>query len=142
MDDAFRDALATAVVLVEQLDTDGLLAALAGHAGSGFGADWAVIVDLDRAVPLAGTGAHPAAAWLAAFLAGSRSSERVAAGECGPDDVAWATLPTAELALVVGRRGRPFRARERRQLAALARIADCRWVELSARAGVGRPSSP
>jgi hypothetical protein len=31
---------------------------------------------------------------------------------------------------VLGRRGRPFRARERRQLAAVARIVDQRWVEL------------
>ncbi|MDP9070139.1 MAG: hypothetical protein M3N68_02395, partial [Actinomycetota bacterium] len=66
----------------------------------------------------------------------------VAAGECGPDDVAWAALPTPDLALVLGRRGRPFRARERRQLAALARIADCRWVQLSARASTVGSSGP
>jgi hypothetical protein len=48
----------------------------------------------------------------------------------GPDDVAWAALASADLAVVLGRDGRPFRARERRQLAALARIADRRWAEL------------
>ena len=133
-DDASRDALAAAVVLIEQLSVDGLLSALAQQAGPGFGADWAVVVDLDGPVPLASAGVPPPVAWLGAFLAGSRTSERVAAGECGPDDVAWAPLPTPDLALVLVRRGRPFRARERRHLAALARIADCRWSELSARA--------
>jgi hypothetical protein len=33
--------------------------------------------------------------------------------------------------LLIGRSGRPLRARERRQATALARIADTRWVELS-----------
>jgi predicted phosphoadenosine phosphosulfate sulfurtransferase len=42
-------------------------------------------------------------------------------------------LDTASLVLVVGRRGRPFRARERQQLNALARIANHRWVELVTR---------
>ena len=140
VNDTGRDALAAAVVLVDQASVDGLLSALAQHAGSGFGADWAAVVGLDGPAPLASAGVPPPAAWLDAFLAGSRSSERVAAGESGPDDVAWAALPTPELALVLGRRGRPFRARERRQLAALAHIADCRWTELTARAGaVGSP---
>ena len=135
VDDASRDALATAVVLVEQGTGQGLLSALAHHAGRGFGADWAVVVDAEGAATMAAEGVPPPAAWLGAFLVGSRSSERVASGECGPDDVAWARLPTPDMALVLGRRGRPFRARERRQLAALARIAECRWVELVARAG-------
>jgi hypothetical protein len=137
VDDASKDALAAAVVLVEQGTVDGLLAVLAQHAGGCFGADWAVVVDVDGSVALASAGAPPPAAWLGAFLAGSRSSERVASGECGPDDMAWATLPTPDLALLLGRRGRPFRSRERRQLAALARIAECRWLDLTARAGAG-----
>jgi hypothetical protein len=48
----------------------------------------------------------------------------------GPDDVAWAPLPAAGLALVAGRIGTPFRARERRQVCALARIVDTRFREL------------
>jgi hypothetical protein len=66
-------------------------------------------------------------------VAGSRTSAAVAAGECGPDDVAWAALADASIALVLGRRGRPFRARERRQLGALARIVDARLTELAIR---------
>jgi hypothetical protein len=51
-------------------------------------------------------------------------------------DIAWAGLEVSGLALLVGRSGRPFRARERRQLATLSRIADHRWRELVARDGI------
>jgi hypothetical protein len=51
-------------------------------------------------------------------------------GEQGPDDVAWAPLPAAGRALVLGRKGRPLRTRERHQLAALARIADHRLRQI------------
>ena len=62
---------------------------------------------------------------------GSRSSDVLTAGEGGPDDLAWSSLPEGGLTLVVGHHGRPFRARERRQLAALVRIAGQRWIEVS-----------
>jgi hypothetical protein len=78
----------------------------------------------------AASGDAPPLAWLAAFVAGTQTSALVAAGECGPDDVASALLPKAGLVVVLGRKGRPFRSRERRQLAALARIADRRVSEL------------
>ena len=51
-------------------------------------------------------------------------------GEAGPDDVVWSPLPSAGLALVVGRDGTAYRARERRQVAALARIVDTRLREI------------
>jgi hypothetical protein len=80
--------------------------------------------------------------WLSAFVEGSRSSARVADAAAGPVDVAWAPLPSAGLSLVLGRSGRPIRARERRQIAALARIADTRWVEVVVRESRRRhPSS-
>ena len=63
-------------------------------------------------------------------MEGSRSSARVASGETGPDDVVWSPLPSARLALVVGRDGTAYRARERRQVAALARIVDTRLREI------------
>ena len=125
------DALETAALLVEQLDGDGLLLTLATHARHDFEADWGVVIDTTTEVALAAVGSPPPAPWLAAFVNGSKSSVRVAAGECGPDDVAWASVQSAELAVIVGRRGRPFRARERRQLAALARVASSRWAEIT-----------
>ena len=140
--DALRDprldALETAAMLVGAVTGEELLASLVSHAQQDFAADWATVVDLAGTGVRASTGPAPSAAWLAAFLEGSRSSARVAAGETGPDDVAWAPLPSARLNLVVGRSGRPLRARERRQVAALARIADTRWAEVGVRAaGVG-----
>jgi hypothetical protein len=127
------DALETAAVLVEQHTAEGLLGSLVAHAQIDFEAVWAVILDNDGVVQ-ATMGFPPSTAWLGAFVAGSRSSHLVVAGESGPDDVAWTSLVAADLALVLGRSGRPFRARERRQLSALARIADSRWTEVVMRA--------
>lgn len=135
------DALETAAVLVEQATVEDLLGSLVSHAAQDFDASWATVVDLDGPVPLASVGSPPPAAWLGAFVAGSRSSMRVASGEAGPDDTAWAVLAAADLSVVLGRNGRPFRARERRQLTALARIADRRWAELVLRsARIAHPS--
>jgi hypothetical protein len=128
------DALETAWVLVDQDSVSDLLERLVLHAVRDFNADWAAIVDLDSPLPVTTVGLVPPAEWLAAFVAGSRASVLLAGGGGGPDDVAWAELVTASQVMVLGRRGRPFRARERLQLAALARIADHRWVELKARA--------
>ena len=47
----------------------------------------------------------PTAGWLSAFVTGSQRRRQVAAGDAGPDDVVWAPLPAAGLALVVGRDG-------------------------------------
>jgi len=133
MYDARLDALETAALLVAATTPAELLGVLVSHAGSDFGSEWVAAVDLDDRVLLASQGAPPPPPWLAAFVAGSRTSAPVAAGECGPDDVAWAALADASIALVLGRRGRPFRARERRQLGALVRIVDARLAELALR---------
>ena len=136
--DARLAALEAAALLVEEQSADGLLSTLTAHACQDFEGEWAAVVGRESAEHLAAVGEPPPAAWLGAFVEGSRSSEMVAAGECGPDDVAWTTLADGALSLVVGRKGRPFRARERRQLAALARIADRRWAEVGAGAPLSR----
>src|SRR5438270_11964583 len=102
------DALETAALLVEQSDIDGLLLTLATHARHDFEADWGVVINPVSAIPLAAVGSPPPTAWLAAFVTGSKSSVRVAAGECGPDDVAWAAAGNADLAVVVCRRGAAY----------------------------------
>lgn len=129
--DARSHSLETAAALVEQRSVEGLLAVLAHHVGHDFDADWAVLVGVDGAEPLTDGGAVPPASWLRAFVAGSGASAHLTAGEAGPDDVAWAELPAVGRTLVLGREGRPLRARERRQLLALARIAGARWAELA-----------
>ena len=128
------DALETAAVLVEQTGVVDLLEVLADEAQRDFASDWAAVVDLDGGNVLLSTGEPPEPVWLAAFLAGSTSSTTAANGDAGPEDVAFAVLPATGIALVLGRDGKTFRARERRQLLALARVAGHRWAELSSKA--------
>ena len=106
------------------------------------------VTDLDGQGTADGTlvasGDAPNRGWLEAFLAGSRVAEG-AAGRggrgSGAADVVWAPLPQAGLALVLGREGMPYRARERRQVAALARVVDTRLRELRrARSWTRHPS--
>jgi hypothetical protein len=87
-----------------------------------FDADWATVLDGDQVVAAAGT--PPDGPMLAALAAGTAASPAVASGEAGPDDLATARFPVTNAVLLVGRDGHPFRRRERRQLIALARIAD------------------
>jgi hypothetical protein len=133
MSDPRLDALETAAVLVEQQDVTLLLDGLAFRVRNDFQAEWAAVVDLEARMPVVTIGAAPPGPWLGAFVAGSQASVSPSSDLGGPDDVAWAELESASLVLVLGRRGRPFRARERRQLSAVARIANARWLELVAR---------
>jgi hypothetical protein len=131
------DALETAAVLVQQTHVVDLLEALTGEAQRDFAADWAAVVALEDGSArsncriLVSTGEPPEPGWLAAFLAGSSSSTTAANGDAGPEDVAFAMFPSGDIALVLGREGKTFRARERRQLLALAKVAGYRWTELT-----------
>jgi hypothetical protein len=124
------DALETVAMLVGATGRDELVQAVVEHAQRAIGAEWSAVVQLDDGVVLAQEGPVPPPAWLVAFVEGSRSSARVRSGECGPDDVVWSPLPSVGLALVVGRDGTAYRARERRHVAALARIVDTRLREI------------
>ena len=147
--DARLDALETAEVLVRATSVDEVCESLVAHAARDFEAQWCVLSGLDADESSVSIGAPPAPAWLRAFVAGSRysvdtalvdgSGEQGLSGKEGPDDVAWAPLPAADRALVLGRKGRPLRTRERRQLAALARIADHRWRQIE---GAGYATQP
>lgn len=132
------DALETAALIVGSGSYRELLSSLVTHARQDLAAEWAVVIDLDEQVLRASHGAPPPPSWLAAFVAGSETSAAVCSGECGPDDVAWASLGTSRMALLLGRQGRPFRARERHQLAALCRIAQYVMANL----GVDRATLP
>jgi hypothetical protein len=129
------DALETAASLVSQIAVEPLLRSLAHSSVRDFQSDWASIVEPDLPDHVVSVGPAPPGPWLRAFLAGSRASVAPRPGGSAPDDVAWADMDAAGLVLILGRQGRPFRVRERRQLTALARIVDNRWAELTARAG-------
>ena len=141
------DALEAAAQLVGADDVDELLDAVVGHAGRVVGAAWVAVVELDGPegeAALVTTDDAPSGAWLEAFLAGSRAAEGAGGGRrhgYGAGDVVWAPLPHSGLALVLGREGMPYRARERRQVAALARVVDTRLRELRrARSRTRHPS--
>lgn len=131
--DPRADALELAAMLVGAGGVSSLLDAVVTHGRRLLGGDWASIVRVDGGEVCASDGDAPAGRWLVAFVAGSRTSARVARGESGPEDVVWAPLPATSLAFVVGRHGSAFRARERRQASALARIADSRLQDFSRR---------
>ena len=135
------DALETAAILVGAQDQDELVESLVAHAKRVIGAHWAAVVALEEGAVVAAEGPIPATGWLLAFVAGSQESARVTGGAAGADDLVWTPLPAAGLALVLGRDGTAYRARERRQVAALGRIVDTRLRELArVRARVNHPS--
>ncbi len=145
--DARAHSLETAAALVEQGSVQDLLDLLVRHVRQDYDADWVVVVGADAAEALASAeavaegGDVPPASWLRAFVVGSGASAQLNAADCGPDDVAWAELPAVGRTLVLGREGRPLRARERRQLLALARIAGARWSELASANGHLAPAA-
>ena len=142
------DALEAAAQLVGADDVDELLEAVVGHAARVVGATWVAVTDLEGQGEGAGTlvasDDAPSRRWLLAFLAGSRAAEgdgSPGSRGSGAGDVVWAPLPHSGLALVLGRESMPYRARERRQVAALARVVDTRLRELRrARSRTRHPS--
>lgn len=128
------DALDTAAMIVGAGDRPDLLDALVTHGRRHLGGTWAAVVHIGGGEVLAIDGAVPPEAWIVAFVEGSRVSRHLEASNRGPDDVVWSPLPATGLAFVVGRDRTVFRARERRQTAALARIADTRLLDFVKRA--------
>lgn len=128
------DALETAALLVGASNPTEAVDTLCFHAARTVGAEWGIVIALDPAEVVAEHGEPPELGWVSAFVAGSQSSARLTNETNGPEDVVWSPLPAAGMALVLGRSGTPFRARERRQVAALARIVDTRFRELSVNA--------
>lgn len=116
--------LTSAATVIQAATRAELLDTLCARCLADFESDWAVVLDLDRTAAVAAHGHPPEPAWLAAFLAGSRHLGDHDGEKVGPDDLAWVELEHSTLAIAVGRRNRPYRLLERRQLAALARIAD------------------
>ncbi len=124
------DALETAATLVGASSSAELLASLSHYAARFSCADWSAVVSLDTEARVASDGEPPKLEWLLAFIEGSRTAARLRGVPPEPEDIVWVPLATAGMALVLGRDGRPFRARERREVAALARIVDSRFREL------------
>lgn len=137
MSDPRLEALETATLLMGAGTPVEVLGMLVELAQRHLAAGWTAVIDRNGPAVEAAVGEVPSLTWLVAFIDGSRSSDRVAAGNSGSDDLAWASLASGGLDLVVGRCGRPLHARERHQLAAMARLADLRWRQVSAASSAG-----
>jgi hypothetical protein len=112
-----------AATLADIDDPDALLQRFCVDLHRELDTDWVMACDLVGGHTLHRDGEAPTPAWLAAFAEGFRHLDADADGDGAPDDLVWARLPGTELVVALGRKGRPFRWRERRQLALLARIA-------------------
>ncbi|HTK16958.1 MAG TPA: hypothetical protein VL769_11240 [Acidimicrobiia bacterium] len=117
------DALETVEHVCGAANTNDLASRLTERVRSEFSADWAAVLRESKLVATSGEDV-PDPSMLHAFASGTSASPAVAAGESGPDDLAVAPLDERGAFLLVGRVGHPFRRRERRQLLALARVAD------------------
>jgi hypothetical protein len=117
------DALETVERLCGASEPEDVCRSLVDAIRTEFEADWAAVVEGDRVVAAAGS-TVPEPAVLTAVAAGTAASPAIASGQAGPGELAAARFPVTDAVLVVGRDGHPFRLRERRQLIALARIAD------------------
>jgi hypothetical protein len=123
------DALAAAVLLCEAPDPSHLCATLATYVGRALLADWVAVMDGERVAET--WGEPPTEDHLVALAAGVVHPGVVTTAPSGPEHLAAAALVAPGLVLLVGRTGNTFRARERAQLAALARVADRLWVILA-----------
>jgi hypothetical protein len=124
------DALESATTLCASTTVELLLQTLVEQTRSEFLADWSALLVDGSVLASAGEVTHDASV-LGALVAGTAASPMVADGTTGPDDLAVASLPDHDAALLVGRGGRAFRRRERAQLNALSGIADRTWSLLT-----------
>lgn len=86
--------------------------------------EWAVAFAVGAERVVVTIGNPPDQIWLAAFLAGSSHLSDADQAAGAPGDLAWARLARSDVAIAVGRAGRPFHTRERQHLSLLGRIAD------------------
>lgn len=116
-------ALETALRVVESAPAE-RNQVLCAEVRSLFGADWVCLCDPSARDVVFSTGSDaPSSAWLLAYVEGSRHLPPEQQSAATPPDLTWADLVPGGLVLALGRAGSPVRARERRQLALLARIA-------------------
>lgn len=126
-----RSALETAADLVEAGDRATLLEVTRDLTARPLGAEWVAVLDLATGDVLVAGDRAPSPGWLAAFVHGADTAATLGGTETGSSDVMWAPLAGSDLALVAGRDRIPWRNRERRHLAALARVVGRRWTELT-----------
>jgi hypothetical protein len=125
------DAYDTAALIVGERTPQDVVRALTRRARHELDALWAAVVDPESGMLIAADGLTPAAPWIAAFVEERRRADPTVTSQ--ESDVEWVELAAWDLVLVVGRPGWRFGTRERDRIAALARLADARWMDVSER---------
>jgi len=135
------DGYHSAVALLQQRTPHAVLVALASRVSAELDAEWTAVLDVEQLLVVASAGRPPAAPWLAAFVTEDRATS-AHGGDAGDTDrpvrprsgdIGWVDLAAWDLVLATGRPGWRFGARERAHLAAVAALADVRWVDLGER---------
>ena len=124
------DAYDTAALIVAERTPHDVVASLTSRARQELDAQWTVVVDVSERLLVASEGPAPDAQWVAELVESQRRSDSPPPAD---PDVEWVELAAWDLVLVAGRPGWRFGTRERDRMAALARLADARWMDLSER---------
>jgi hypothetical protein len=133
------EAYSTALTILRERTPHAVLSALTIRVCAELDATWSAVIDVEGSTVIAAQGRPPATPWLATSIAAAR------AGGADPQpgdtddppggldiaDVGFVDLTAWDLVLAAGRPGWRFGTRERAYLAALARLADARWAEMS-----------
>lgn len=122
------DAYQIAAALLSERSPDRMLVELAVLARRELDATWAAVVDTEDGAVLSSAGRPPAAAWVRNMVV-----QHTGGRDLDGADMAWVELAAWDLMLVTGRPGWRFGDRERLRLAAIARLADTRWLDLAER---------
>jgi hypothetical protein len=143
------EAYSTALIIIGERTPHGVLSALTTRVCAELDATWSVVLDVEASTVIAAQGRPPATQWMATSVAAARAAGtddeagKAVAQPGGLDvaEVGFVDLTAWDLVLAAGRPGWRFGARERAHLAALARLADARWAEMTDQpAPITRPS--
>jgi hypothetical protein len=149
------EAFSTALIILQERTPHAVLTALASRVCAEIDAAWSAVLDVEGSSVIAAYGRPPAAQRLAATIAEARVDAVGAEHEHDPadavahpgalegGDVGFVDLTAWDLVLVAGRPGWHFGTREHAHLAALAKLADARWADMTEHpAGSLTPAGP
>jgi ACT domain-containing protein len=123
------DAYDTASLIVAQRTPQDVIAALTTRTCQELDALWASVVDVEQCMLIASEGPTATAAWITDYVVARRQGHAPTAGK--DEEILWIDLAAWDLVLIVAREGWKFGVRETDRLAALARLADERWIDVS-----------
>jgi hypothetical protein len=125
------DAYDTAGLIVAQRTPHDVISALTTRTRQELDALWAAVVDVEQNMLIASEGPTATASWITDYVVAKRQVDVASAGD--EDEIHWVDLAAWDLVLIAARPGWKFGVREKDRLAALARLADERWIDVSER---------